>query len=132
MRILAFVLCALAAGCSGSSEPSPEPSVVGNWGGTEASLTLTRSGGDLSYICGAGTIDGNWTLGSDGRFAATGQHFFGGGPIPAGGRPPHPVTYSGKVEADRLTLSVFLTDLMQTLGPFHLLRGGPVVVELCV
>ena len=131
MRALTFVVCVLAISCSSSSEQT-EPNVIGDWGGTQASLTMTRSGGDLSYPCGAGTIDSTWTLSTDGLLAGRGQHFFGGGPVPVQGRQPHPALYSGIVDGDTLTLSVSVTDLGQTLGPFRLLRGGPAVVELCV
>jgi hypothetical protein len=131
MRALTFVLCVLVIGCSSSSE-QPEPNVIGDWGGTEASLTLSRAGGDLSYPCGAGTIDSTWTLSTDGHLAGTGQHFFGGGPQPVHGRQPHPAIYAGTVDGDTLILSVTVADLGQTLGPFRLLRGGPVVMERCV
>jgi len=131
MRVLTFALCVLAIGCSSSSEQG-EPNVIGDWGGTQASLTMTRSGGDLSYPCGAGTIDSTWTLSADGHLAGTGQHFFGGGPLPVQGRQPHPALYAGNVHGDTLTLSVTVTDLGQTLGPFRLLRGGPAVAEQCV
>ena len=128
MRSLTIVLIACVIGCGLPTAPS----VLGDWGGREASLTLARSGGTLSYPCGAGTMDSAWTLGPGGVFTATGQHFFGGGPMPVQGRPPHPASYSGTVDGDRLTLSVTLTDLNQTLGPFHLVRGGPPVPEMCV
>jgi hypothetical protein len=119
---------ALIAGCA-----SPvAPSILGEWGGTQASLTLTLSGGTLSYPCGAGTIDSAWTLEAGGQFSATGEHFFGGGPMPVQGRPPHPARYTGTVAGNILTLTVTVIDLDQKLGPFHLVRGGPPVPELCV
>lgn len=109
-----------------------EPAVAGAWGGTEASLVLTTSGGALSYQCGEGTIDSAWALAPDGSFAASGLHYFGGGPVPAQGRPPHPARYQGQVSGNRLTLTVTLTDGGQVLGPFHFTRNGPVVHELCL
>jgi hypothetical protein len=128
MRIPGVVLLPLALGCFSPTAPV----ALGSWGGQEASLVLTASGGALSYPCGAGTIDSAWTLNSDGRFVASGEHFFGGGPVPVGGRPPHPATYVGVVQGNSLTLTVTLSDLNETLGPFHLVRGGPAVVEQCV
>jgi hypothetical protein len=118
----------LAIGCSSLTAPE----IVGEWGGTEASLALTRLGGTVSYACGAGTIDSTWTLTPAGQFEASGQHFFGGGPVPAEGRTPHPALYHGDLEGDHLTLSVTLLDLDQTIGPFHLVRGGPPVTEICL
>jgi hypothetical protein len=107
------------------------PDIDGAWGGIEASLTLAASGGAVQYQCGAGTIDSAWTISPDGVFAATGEHFFGGGPVPPGERPPHPATYAGQVDGSVFSLTVTLTDLDQTLGPYHLERDGPVVTELC-
>ena len=128
MRTRIAFLLPLAFGCSSPTAPN----AVGTWGGTEASLILTRSGGTLSYPCGAGTLDSTWTLSSDGKFTATGQHYVGGGPVPPQGHPPHPARYSGLVEGAYFTLTVTLTDLNQSFGSYRLTRGGPVVVEQCV
>jgi hypothetical protein len=122
----ALLFLALAA-CSDTTGPNP----VGTWGGTQASLLLTRSGGTLSYPCGAGTVDSGWTFTQAGQFTATGQHFFGGGPVPPEGHPPHPALYSARVTDAQFTLTVTLTDLHQVLGPLVLVRGGPQVQELC-
>ena len=113
--------------CSDTTAPIAD----GTWGGREASLQLTNAGGSLSYACGTGTIDSGWTISRDGRLTGTGQHFFGGGPVPPQGHPPHPATYVGRVVEDHLSLTVTLTDLQQTLGPFDMVRGGPPVAELC-
>jgi hypothetical protein len=121
-------LLAIVLACSSPTAPKAE----GDWGGNGVSLSLARTGGVLTYACGAGTMDSAWTLSPDGQLTGTGQHFFGGGPVPSQGRPPHPATYSGRIEGDVLTLTVTLTDLGQTLGPFRLLRGGPKMQEMCV
>jgi hypothetical protein len=128
MRAASYVLLALVVGCASLTAPT----VVGVWGGTQASLTLDRSGGSLTYPCGAGTIDSAWTLDGNGTFAASGEHFFGGGPVPVQGRPPHPARYTGQVNGALLTLVVTVLDLNETLGPFTLVRGGPPVHEMCV
>lgn len=125
--ILAVTLLAVI-GCSAVTTPD----VVGKWGGAQASLVLAASGGALSYQCGEGTIDSTWSFTADGQFAGSGLHYFGGGPAPAQGRPPHPARYTGQVDGDVLVLTVTLTDLGQTLGPFRLLRGGSIVTERCV
>ena len=122
-----LVVLLLALGCSSPTAPA----VLGSWGGTQASLVLTPAGGTLSYACGAGTVDSAWMLSDAGRFLASGQHFFGGGPVPPQGHPPHPARYTGQVQGDVFTLSVTLSDLNQSLGPFHLVRGGPTVEEVC-
>ena len=121
-------LLALLLSCSSPAAPEAE----GTWGGADASLTLTRSGGALSYACGAGTVDPGWTIDASGRFTATGVHYTGGGPVPISGRPPHPAAYTGQVRGDAFVLTVTLSDLAQTLGPFRMVRGGPAVIEVCV
>lgn len=107
------------------------PEAVGTWGGSEASLTLGRFGGTVQYPCGAGTIAPGWSLSDEGVFVASGQHYFGGGPVPIGGRPPHPAEYAGQIDRGVFTLTVTVTDIPETLGPFHLARDGPIVSELC-
>jgi hypothetical protein len=124
---LAPCLMAAALACSDTTAPSP----AGAWGGPEVSLLLSDTGGTLSYLCGAGTINGGWTVSRGGEFAGVGQHFFGGGPIPPEGRPPHEALYTGRLQGDRLRLSIALPALQQTLGPYTLVRDGPAVQELC-
>lgn len=121
-------LLAVVLACSSPTAPEAE----GQWGGPDASLNLSRAGGVLSYPCGAGTMDANWTLSRDGVLAGNGQHFFGGGPVPIEGRTSHPARYAGRIQGSILVLTVTVTDLGQTLGPFSLQRGGPVVQEVCV
>jgi hypothetical protein len=128
MRVGGCLVLALVAGCA-----SPiAPVVSGSWGGSQVSLTLDRSGGTVIYACATGTIDSTWTLSADGVFAATGEHYFAGGPVPPGGGAPHPARYSGQVNGYVLTLTVTVIDLNQTLGPFTLVRDGPPVRLLCL
>ncbi len=128
MRIAAVFLAMLALACQSTTSPT----ATGTWGGREASAVLTVSGGTVSYPCGTSTIDSAWSINPAGQFSAIGQYFFGGGPVPPQGGTPHPARYSGQLQGDSLTLTLTLTDLNQTLGPFHMVRGGPPVVQLCV
>jgi len=128
MRPHHIALLSLVVGCASPTAPV----VVGSWGGSQVSLDLDRSGGTLTYPCAAGTIDSTWTLGADGVFTSTGDHYFGGGPVPPGGGTPHPARYDGRLNGNVLTLTVTLLDLNETLGPFTLVRNGPQVHELCV
>ena len=128
MRSSAVLISLAMVGCSSLTDAS----AVGQWGSQQASMTLQLSGGTVAYQCGAGTVDSAWSLGSDGQWLATGLHYFGGGPDPIQGRPPHPARYVGHLAGYRLDFTVTLTDLNQTLGPFHLVRGGPTVSEVCL
>lgn len=114
--VLSFLL---ALGCASPTSPDP----IGQWGSNDANLTLSRSGGTIEYGCGLGTIDSTWSVGTSGQFTATGMHYTEGGPVPIGGVPPHPARYRGTLRDPWLTLSVTLTDLDQTLGPYRLERG---------
>jgi hypothetical protein len=123
----AVLLLALTV-CSDPTAPDP----VGRWSNSDLSLLLAQSGGTLSYACGAGTVDSGWAVSAAGRFTGVGQHFFGGGPVPPQGHPPHPAVYAGRFSGDQLVLTVTVTDLQQVLGPFKLRRGGAPIAELCV
>src|SRR5262245_45962510 len=112
MRIPTLVLCTLAIGCSSPTAPT----LLGDWGGKQASLRLAVAGGSVAYLCGAGTIDSAWTITKDGQFSATGSHYFGGRPVPVGGPPPHPARYAGQSNAEFLTLMLVIADLDQTPG----------------
>ncbi len=114
------------------SEPSAGPVLKGQWGGHVASLQLADTGGSVQYQCGSGTIKAGWTFTDHGAFQAQGEHFFGGGPVPPGGAPGHPATYTGHVVGPKLVLTVTLTDLDQVLGPFELVRDGPQVADMCL
>ena len=118
----------LVLGCAGPTSPDP----TGAWGGQDANLTLSRAGGTIEYGCGLGTIDSTWSVSSAGRFEATGEHFTEGGPLPIGGVPPHPARYRGTMRGRWLTLSVSLTDLGQTLGPYTLERGRRTSLAKCL
>lgn len=124
--LLPLLLAALS--CTSPTEPA----ATGSWGGTLVSLVLRTDGGDLTYQCGTGTIAPGWSLAADGTFSATGEHFYGGGPMPSGGGTPHPATYTGHVDGDHMTLTVTVTDTDTVLGPYELVRDGPTVSEMCV
>jgi hypothetical protein len=113
-------------------DPTSSRPIQGQWGGLDASLVLSEEIGTLAYPCGAGTIDSGWTLSRQGHLQGAGLHFFGGGPVPATGHPPHPAQYSGHLQGNTLTLTVRLLDSPDTLGPFVMRRGGPIVSELCL
>lgn len=119
---------ALVAGCADATAPELE----GRWGGPEATLILSPLGGSVEYTCGAGTIDAGWMLSARGRWTATGQHSVGGGPLPIGGRPPHPATYTGTFSGDVLTFTVDVPELGLRLGPFRVVRNAEGQREICV
>ena len=129
MRFIAAFFAVVIVACSSSTD---QADIIGKWGSQQASLVLQRSGGTVSYQCGAGTVDSAWTLSASGQWTATGQHYYGGGPVPVGGRQPHPARYAGQLDGAQLEFTVTVTDLAQVLGPFYLTRNGPTVSEVCL
>lgn len=128
-RLLACGLLLLGAACG--TEPTA-PGLTGQWGGPEANMTLSASGGTIEYSCAEGTIDPAWTLSPGGQWRASGQHYTGGGPVPPNGHPPHPATYAGTVRGNELTFTVTLTDLDQVLGPYTVTRGQSSNLIVCL
>ena len=126
--VVAAMAAALLAGCDAATAPELE----GRWGGPDATLTLSPLGGSVEYACGAGTIEAGWTLDARGRWEATGQHSVGGGPLPVGGRPPHPATYSGLLAGATLTFTVDVPELDLHLGPFRVTRNAEGQREICL
>lgn len=128
MKIRTVALAAIfAAACSSPFGVDP----VGDWGGTQAHLDLKLSGGTVQYSCGMGTIDSGWVENPDGSWLANGKHYFGGGPVPDTGFTPHTALYSGRFAGDHLDFIVFVPDVGDTLGPFHVVRNGPARPYLC-
>lgn len=119
------------AGLSACSDATA-PELEGQWGGPEATLTLSALGGSVEYACGAGTIDAGWKLAADGRWTASGQHSAGGGPAPIDGRPSHPAVYAGTLQGSILTFTVEVPELDLKMGPFRVVRGADGVAEMCV
>ncbi len=107
---------------------------IGSWGGLHVGLILEESGGSLEYDCAYGTISPGWTLGEDGRFSGTGEHFvLRGGPAREGeemsGRP---AAYEGMIDGDRMRLTVTLTDSARVVGTFDLERGSDGQIVRCL
>lgn len=129
MKIGAIAFAALlAAACSSPFGVDP----IGSWGSTQAHVDLKLSGGTVQYQCASGTIDSGWAKNPDGSWLATGKHYFGGGPVRDSGGTAYPALYAGSFQGDRLDFRVFVPSLGDTLGPFHLVRNGPQVSNLCL
>jgi len=132
-----FLLAALFVACSDSSSitSSNERKVrVGSWGGDHVVLTITNEGGALEYDCAAGTIDEPFVVDAGGRFDLRGTHVRGhGGPIRVGEEPDrHPARYTGRIDGNRMTLTVMMTDLDQSVGTFTLIFGASPRIVKCL
>ena len=131
LSALAALAILAGLGCADAAAPTA-PDLAGQWGGPDATVTLTVAGGTVEYACGSGTVDSGWGVSPDRAWHATGQYYSGGGPAPSEGRPPHTATYSGRFQGDLLTFAVAVPDLGTVLGPFTVKRNAPGASEICV
>jgi hypothetical protein len=130
MRLRIAILAGVLFGCSSTTESGVVPDIQGDWGGPDANVTLTPTGGSVEYGCGLAVLDKYWRVSPSGIFTATAKHFTEGGPVPPGVAPSHPARITGQVQGDLLTFT--LTDLHQTLGPFTVERGKVVQLLKCL
>jgi hypothetical protein len=97
-------------------------------------MSLTETGATIDYDCAQGTIEGALRLRSDGSFTAEGAHTFEhGGPVHSGEKiVARAARYTGRIEGNRMILSVTLPESGQVLGPYELQRGQPGQVFKCL
>jgi hypothetical protein len=123
-----FAVCALivivgiASGCVGN--PTGPSTLDGIWGADHIAMTVAGTT-HLELDCAHGDIPRVLAIDARGQFDVTGtftrEH---GGPIRVGEDPDiHPASYSGSVAGDQLTLTIRLTDTIQTIDTFSLTRG---------
>ena len=132
-----FPLVVLFTACSDSSSatgPKDGKVRLGSWGGDHAGLTIRAEGGTLEYDCATGTIDEPFVVDAEGRFDLRGTHVREhGGPIRVGEEPDrHPARYTGRTDGNRMTLTVTMTDLDQTVGTFTLTFALPARIIKCL
>lgn len=129
---LVVIGTALAIAC-GSSGPMPDAVPSGAWGGRHLALAITESGATVEFDCAHGTIGSALHLDAEGRLSVEGvyvqEH---GGPIREGEpENAHPAVYSGRLDDDRLTITITLTDDGTTIGPFTVTRNGDARLYKC-
>jgi hypothetical protein len=127
---LALTLVAASATC-GSSLTGPVP--PGSWAGTHIGLVVSETGATIEYDCARGTID-QPLVAADGVFTTLGTHYRGhGGPVREGEAPDsHPARYDGKIDGNKMSLEVTLTDSGEKLGSFTLQRGASADLTRCL
>lgn len=136
-RLAVCLAAVLLCGCRTAAPPPAaidQAALTGSWGGTHVSLILTAQGGRLEYDCASGAILGPVRIDARGDFSASGTHSPGqGGPEREGDRPPMlPASYSGSVQADRMTLFVRVPARDIEIGPLTLRRGADPVLFRCL
>jgi hypothetical protein len=120
-------------GCATSPTPVDDD-LLGLWGGPHVSMEITSQGAQMEYDCADGVIGTPIRPDTAGRFTASGTHTPGhGGPIRVGEvLPSFRARYDGRIDGDRMDLSVTLTDSGTALGPFQLRRGRSALLVKCV
>jgi hypothetical protein len=119
----------------------------GNWGGQHILLAVSASGAVIEYDCAHGTIDQKIALDKGGRFVATGGHEDEpGGPvqdisavdedgvISSSSGPDHhqAARYTGRVTANKMTLTVTLINTGRTIGTFDLIKDAAPRLKKCL
>jgi len=140
--LLASLACTCVVSCTrDTSADQPEETLPtsllasGRWGGVGIRLDVTEEGARLEYDCASGTIDEPLVVDADGFLEAHGVHVFDqAGPIqPGDPQPPqHPALYRGRVDGDRLSLTVTLLDTRRVVGTFDLGLGHPPELDKCL
>lgn len=97
-------------------------------------LDVTDDGAIVEYDCGNGTIGGPIILDKDGRFEAKGSHVTERpGPVRVGRESgAQPASYTGRVDAETMTLTVKLTQTGQTVGTYTLGYGKASRLRKCL
>lgn len=98
---------------------------AGLWGGQHISLDVTNVGAQLTFDCAQGNIEKALMLDPHNSFDVTGVFVQErGGPIRVDEKPDsHPARYTGRLEGERLTLTITRADNQQRIGTFTLVRG---------
>ena len=117
------------------SNASQKTGVVkeGVWGGPHILMEVTQSGATITYDCAVGTIDQRIQLDSDGRFDVRGTHTRqNSGPVRSDETPDrHPARYTGRIDGNRMTLVLTLTDTKENVGTFTLTYGEKPELTRC-
>jgi hypothetical protein len=115
-----------------SAAGTPVP--PGDWGGEHIKLEIGENGARLEFDCAHSTVSQQITLDDRNSFDVVGEYVSeSGGPERVGERPDaHPVRYTGRIDGQKMTISVTLTDRNQEIGTFTLIRGQSPVIYKCL
>src|SRR5512141_293779 len=101
-----MMVIAVMAACAGTSSPITE--VTGTWGGDDAGLIASDTSAHVHIGCTLGDTDSPIHPLADGSFEASGEYNVDAYPIDRGIL--HPARFTGRIDGDKMTLSVTLTD----------------------
>jgi hypothetical protein len=114
-----MTVIAVLAACSGTGAPITE--ITGTWGGDNAGLIASDTSAHVHIGCTLGDTDSPIHPLADGSFEAAGKYNVDAYPVDRGIF--HPARFFGRIDGNRMTLSVTLTDNGRLLGPVTLTYG---------
>ena len=94
------------------------------WGGPHVRLVLSSRGGEIEFDCAHGEIKEPLKFNEQGNFSVAGTFAREGGPVRHDDSGGQRARYSGRVEGDKMTLTVTLADSNEKLDEFSLKRGS--------
>lgn len=108
----------------------------GIWSGPGVTLQITASGADVEFDCAHGTIKEPLVADSNGAFDVAGTFAPEGGPgqVPVNGvsqEKKFSARYRGRIEGEKMTLNVLVSETGANLTDFSLVRGRPARLEKC-
>lgn len=118
---------------SSGKVPAPGPDRSNTWGGEHLVAVVGDTSTTLQYDCAHGTMSGAPKPDATGRFTAAGTHVFEhGGPVRADEpEDRHTATFTGRIRGSTMTLTVQVSGMSATLGPFSLERGDSGRLNRC-
>ena len=121
-----FLLISVFAVMSSENKNQPLPSAETVWGGTHVRLVITSNGAEVEFDCAHGEIKGPFKTDAHGRFDVPGTFVRErGGPVRSDETESgEPVRYSGRIEGDKMSLTITLSHNNEKLDEFSLTRGS--------
>jgi hypothetical protein len=113
-----------------NKDESKQNPVRGLWGGLHVRLVLNESGGEIEFDCAHGAIREPLKPDREGRFSVAGTFYREGGPTRSD-EAGLPARYSGRIEGDRMTLTLTLKDSNEKPDEFMLTRGNEGRLRKC-
>jgi hypothetical protein len=129
-RLMSAALVAtsvLMSGCNGDDSvlPASDELGIGTWGGENAGVMVDDTIAHVHVGCTFGNFGAPVNLDAGGRFTVAGSYILKAYPVFVG--PSHPAQFSGRVQGDKLTISVTVSDTVEkkqvVLGPVTVTFG---------
>ena len=134
MRILCALLFLVGIFAQDTFGRRSETVRVGPWGGSDMGMRVEPDSAQIEFNCAHGSINQSIPLDRQGRFDVPGIYVQDHGGPGQQNEPPdsHPARYFGRVQGKTMSVTVELTDTMETIGYFTLTYGESPYVFKCL